>query len=246
MLAFVVPLQSPAVSRDWDLVSRLCVRTLGSVLQQRDASFLALLVCNEPPRNLQRHPALKVIHFDGPPPATQAGRMMDKWLKVRRGLLELVGIDPLYVMVVDADDCVHRDLARWTTPSLAPHGWILETGYVRNHGSRWLLKRRAFDAICGTSSIVRCQPHDLPRDMSDDSSIVLRSGHTGIRRACAARGTPLRPLPFVGAVYNTATGENDSGVDVRTMLSRRTKLRTLLHRRPLWPCMRSAFNLHEL
>lgn len=248
MLSFVIPLQAPQASRRWDLVSRLCVRTLGSVCQQRGGSWRALLVCNEPPARLPAHPGIRVLTVDLPPPATAEQRMQDKWAKVKRGLVELRWHGSQYVMIVDADDCVHRDLAAHCDERRAPHGWIVDVGYLHDRGSRWLLRRRGFDAVCGTSSIVRCDEDDLPRSVDDDprGSIVLRAGHTVIRAACAARGTPLEPLPFGAVVYNLATGENDSGTELKALLGRRARLRSLLDHRLLTPWRRRAFNLWDV
>lgn len=49
MLIFVLPLQSPQASRGWQLVSRLCERTLRSICQQTLDHFRVILVCNERP-----------------------------------------------------------------------------------------------------------------------------------------------------------------------------------------------------
>ena len=251
MLLFVVPLQSRSASNDWDMVSRLCIRTLRSICRQCEGDFRVVLVCNEPPEGLPAHPALEVISegFVAPAPGpTTAERMADKWLKVKRGLIAVRECAPAYVMVVDADDCVHRDLSRWASPDLSPNGWLLDTGFIWNRGSRWLLKQRDFDRYCGTSSILYCRETDLPQSMDEDREKfpILRFGHSTIARAFAERGTPLLPLPFPGAVYNTATGENDSRVDLRTWSSRRLKVERLLRYRPLTSRYREAFGLYDL
>jgi hypothetical protein len=174
--------------------------------------------------------------------------MADKWLKVKRGLIEVRRLAPAYVMVVDADDCVHRDLSRWATPNRSPHGWVLNTGYIWNRDSRWLLIQQRFDEYCGTSSIVRCEKADLPRSMDEPNEQfpILRFGHTVIVQGCASLGTPLRRLPFPGAVYNVATGENDSSVNLRSWSSRRLVLQRLFRYRPLTPWHRARFGLYEV
>jgi len=249
MLVFVIPLQSRAASRDWSKVSRLCVRTLQSVCAQRDSQFRAILVCNEPPDGLPLLPELQVVSEKfSMPDATTAERMADKWLKVKRGLIEVRRLAPAYVMIVDADDCVHRDLALWIRSQQSGHGWVLHSGYIWNRGSRWLLKQDRFEESCGTSSIVWCEKADLPRSLDEPNERfpILRFGHTAIVPGCASLGKPLRQLPFRGAVYNVATGENDSGIDLRRWSSRRLKLQRFFRYRPLTRWHRATFGLYEV
>ena len=60
------------------------------------------------------------------------------------------------------------------------------------------------------------------------------------------RGTPLEPLPFPGAIYNLATGENYTTLSLRTWRSRRMKLEKLLHTRPLTRAIREEFGLYPV
>src|SRR6185436_11316247 len=112
MLIFIVPLQSPHASKDWPHVCRLWERTLRSICAQSCADFRVFLVCNQRPAIAFTHPAVTIIEEDFPlPEATSASRMLDKWLKVKRGLIAARGFAPAHVMITDADDCVHQYLA---------------------------------------------------------------------------------------------------------------------------------------
>ena len=75
---------------------------------------------------------------------------------------------------------------------------------------------------------------------------LLAHGHGVIGDFLRTRGTPLRPLPFIGAIYNAATGENDSRISLRGWGGKKMLLKKLLHSRPLTRSIRRAFGLYEL
>ncbi|MEP6670104.1 MAG: hypothetical protein ABJF10_13170 [Chthoniobacter sp.] len=248
-MIFIVPLQSPQVSRDWGHVSRLAVRGLSSICQQTKGDFRVFLICNEPPAGLKPHPALTVIAEDFPVPFERgAARMHDKWRKVKRGLIVARDFAPAHYMCVDADDCVHRDLAAFADARPHEMGWFMETGYMHDEGSRWLFRRAQFEATCGSSSIVRCELADLPSSMEDDDEQfpILRFGHSAIRAGMIELGRPLAELPFIGAIYNTGTGENDSEVAVRSWRGARMLLQKITKSRLLTTAVREQFGLYEL
>jgi hypothetical protein len=249
MLIFVIALQSPRASRDWGLVSRLWERTLRSICAQTGADFRVFLVCNERPQIGFAHPAVTVIERDFPLPGpSTAERMQDKWLKLKHGLVAARSLAPAHVLLMDADDCVHRGLAAFCAAHPGEMGWRFDIGYVRDEGSRWLFLRRNFDTYCGTSAIVRVEPSELPAAVEEviDPYFILTHGHGTIGEYLRERGTPLRKLPFIGAIYNTATGENDSGFSLRGWRSRKVLLRKLLNSRPLTRTIREEFGLYEL
>ncbi|HEV7403010.1 MAG TPA: hypothetical protein VGO11_08795 [Chthoniobacteraceae bacterium] len=249
MLIFVVALQSPLASRDWGLVSRLWERTLRSICAQTCGDFRVFLVCNERPAIGFAHPAVTVVEGDFPLPGpSTAERMQDKWLKLKHGLVAARSLAPAHVFIMDADDCVHRGLAALCAAHPGEIGWRFYTGYVRDEGSRWLFLRRDFDTYCGTSAIVRAEPADLPGSVEEPIApyFLLTHGHGAIGEYLRERGTPLRKLPFIGAIYNTATGENDSGFSLRGWRSRKVLLRKLLNSRPLTWKIRREFGLYEL
>src|ERR1700712_941174 len=146
MLIFVVALQSRRASRNWGLVCRLWERTLRSICAQTGGEFRVCLVCNERPETGFTHPAVTIIDRDFPLPGpTTAERMQDKWLKLKHGLVAARSLAPAHVLIMDADDCVHRGLAALCAAHPREIGWRFDTGYVRDEGSRWLFLRRNFD-----------------------------------------------------------------------------------------------------
>lgn len=249
MLVFIVPLRSPKTARNWQQVSRMAIRTLRSACAQDCDDFRVVLVCNEKPAGMFDHPRLLVIEEDFPLPGPEAeDKMRDKWSKVQRGLIEVRGEAPAHFMCVDADDCVHRGLARHCRRHPESAGFYFETGYLHDAGSRWLFRWPDFNIYCGTSSIVWCGAEDLPATMDDPESCcpMLEYGHVGIVRGMEQRGRPLHPLPFVGAIYNTDTGENHTDISVTRWKSRRVQLARLLRGRLVTRQKRADFGLYVL
>jgi len=248
MLVFLIPLQSKRASKDWTRVSALVRRTLRSVLAQTHPAFRVYLICTDLPELCPSHPAMTIVPRDFPEPEL-GSRMLDKWTKVRIGLASIRSLAPCHVMVTDADDCVSNRLAAHVSSNPHSFGWCFDEGWLHDERSRLIYRRRhGFDDICGTSSIVRMDESDLPGSESDEKSdnIILRSGHTTIRRNMVERGTPLEILPFAGAVYNLATGENWSPFSLRRWKSKKVLVEKLIGYRLLTPRIRSEFGLVDL
>ena len=250
MLTFIVPLQAPAASKDWELVSALACRSLNSLLKQTNSAFRVLLVCNSPPLGLPDDPKLEVIERDFPLPGpVPESRMANKWLKVRVGLVVARKLAPCHVMVVDADDCVSCRLADYVSEQADAHGWYFGKGYMHDEGASLIYFRPSgFDGVCGTSSIVRVELGDLPTEEQGgrDDNPILRGGHTQIRSEMDALGRPLAELPFTGAVYNLATGENHTGFSLSGWRSKKVLLQKLLRYRFLTTRIRREYGLFEI
>lgn len=249
MLVFVVPLQSPESAKDWPHLSRVVVRALRSLCSQTCADFRVILVCNQRPIGYFKHPNLTLIEEPFPfPGADRTKRMIDKFRKLQRALIEARTYMPGYIMFCDADDCVSRRLAAWCREHPEENGWYFSTGYVYDEGTRFAFRRHNFHLLCGTSAIVRCQPQDLPDTMDIDhgENFLLSHGHPILADSLAEKGTPLQKLPFPGTVYITGTGENDSGHCYARIPSRRLQLTKWFRASYLTPWFRREFGLYPL
>jgi hypothetical protein len=248
MLNFLIPLQSPAASRDWRLVSRLAERTLRSICRQTSGAFRVVLVCNRRPDTDFTHPALTIIEEDFPIPTSSEERMVDKSRKINRGAAFARPWAPSHLMFADADDCVSNRLAGFVNDHPLAQGWYFQNGYLHDPGSPFIYRRKRFHLFCGTSHIIRCQPDDLPEKPGepDDDYWPLSHGHPQMAEFLARRGTPLAPLPFQGALYNIATGENYSGNAMSGWHGKREAVRKLLNCRLLTSAIREEFGFYEL
>lgn len=247
MLYFIVPLRSRAASHDWECVSRLCRRTLASLCQQTSRQFYIYLVCNDAPTGLAPHPALEVIQGSFPlPGSNKEAQMADKTSKLRRGLMSVREKGGGFVMSVDADDLVHKDLAALAAAHPEANGWMMRRGYSYSEGSRWLERHNDFHLRCGTSHIIRLAPEELPDDLAGpaENCFVLKRGHHLLAAYLAEIGRPLDVVPFPGAIYVKMTGENWTGPNPKGGL--RATVSKALRTRPVTSAIRENFNLKPL
>jgi hypothetical protein len=244
MLVFVVPLKSAAVSNSWERVTRLVERTVRSACAQTCPEFRVIVVCHEVPeiRVDDRRLEFLRVGFPPPEPSTENQRK-DKSRKVLAGLWRSLIHHPSHVMMLDADDCVSNRLSGHVAGHTDANGWYIAKGYFYHEGMESVhVERRRFHQWCGSSHILKPELLELPPPSSSDN---WRLKHGRLAPQMRKRGTPLKPLPFPGAVYLISHGENFN--DYRSVLwpSNPAKrwLRRMLYCRPLTPAMRAEFGL---
>lgn len=220
MLVFVVPIKSEQVSTNWNVFSVLVDRTLRSICNQTSDNFRVIAVCHEIPGVEFRHPNLEFLQVNFDPPTDEmiskttpedydpkhyrnAAKEADKARKITAGMKAAQEYTPDYIMVVDADDCIHNGLVAFTeqAPDRAP-GWFFKRGYIYNEGSQLIfLNKNTFNELCGTCLIVRS---DLAGQLvsGDDLPVFSHELQT------LPGGESLEPLPFPGAIYSIGNTEN--------------------------------------
>ena len=250
MLIFIVTLQSREVCKDWERVSRICVRTLRSLCQQTVENYRVYLVCNQAPAGIFSRSNLQVLEVDVPVPNINVREecLHDKFRKLAYGLAEARTHAPAYIMPVDMDDLVRRDLAAYVAKHSLCHGWVMHKGFIYDEGAPFAyLTKNKLNALCGTSYIVYSEKEDLPEtgDAPLEDYLLLANGHTVIEETCSNMRKPLHHLSFPGVVYMRSTGANISGFAMKNWRSRKMLLSKLLnyrwvsksfrHRYGLWP-----------
>ena len=220
MLLFVVTVKSRQAASDWDSFSALVNRCLTSLTRQTSPDYAVVVVCDELPEPTFRHPKVHDVHVPGPglsSPTWGEGEA-DRAKRLLAGAAFGAQFSPDFVMNVDCDDLVHRDVAAFVNRHPQSAGWYLDQGYAWRHGSRWALRLRfGFNNVCGTCMIVR--PELLDAAFSDEPLAYERTPVPGgarwfDHRLTVVGGHALRPLPLPGAVYFVATGENLRADDV--------------------------------
>lgn len=215
MLAFIIPIKSSKISHNWALTSQLFERCLRAICSQTSTKFRVVVVCNERPQTQFSHANVSFVEVDYPPPIADpteeatsgyelsrsndiARKNADKARKIQAGLDYAQRFQPTHSMVVDADDCVSNRLAEFVEKNPQGAGWYLKKGFLYTEGSRFLyLNRQNFNVVCGSSVIIAFRDRDR-----------LFSGADFYQHAFYVPPTGLVPLPFVGAVYSMANGDN--------------------------------------
>ena len=231
VLAFITSLRHPHNSDDYGRVERLLADSLASVLRQDCPDFTVWVVGNRRPARLPAR--VEWVQVDFRPPSEVAGPLtgveavlLDKGTKLAIGLVASQAARPDHVMFFDADDLVSRRLATLSSRSPNADGWRITRGW------RWASDRRSiraqpeFHRHCGTGHIIHRRHYPVPAAVTASSSqeqvaSVLGErlsrhfgSHLHISDDLAADGHPLTEVPFPGALYRVATGENHSGISM--------------------------------
>ena len=224
VLAFVAAVMHPEFSADYARVEDLLERTLRSVCAQRDRAFRVVVVGNRAPRfAMPAQTEFVEVDFPLPHPRSRGWSLetgLDKGTKVAVGILAAMRHAPDHIMVFDADDFVSDRLAGFTNQDPGANGWYVTDGYAYSDAHRIIRRISGFHDACGTSIIVNSRLYDIPDLPITATQAELEEGfgsftvrellgnHRETVGHFAAAGTPLRPLPFPGAVYTLATGQN--------------------------------------
>lgn len=213
VLTFVIPLRHPANSSDWAALKGRLAQTVRSISAQDDVRWRAIIVANAgsdlPP--LPGNFEVKEVDFP-PNPMFDRGTndletfrdtfRIDKGRRVLAGILEADRGG--HVMVVDDDDFVSCRLTSFVASHRTENGWYVQNGYLWGDGGNLIYEYADFSKFCGTSHIVKATLFPMPASVAaaDPESIrKIFGSHVFIREYLADQGTPLRPLPFRGAVY---------------------------------------------
>jgi hypothetical protein len=228
MLAFITPLRNPRNSADYGRVESLLQDTLASLTAQSCDDYVMIIVGNRRPAFALPERAV-FVEVDFPPPADLRGpqtgpgpAIWDKGTKNAVGLIAARAFGPEYVMLVDADDFVHRDVAAFAHARPGYAGWVVNRGWVYSRARNAYALRRKFFRICGTSFIVPFEGYEVPQDLTVSATQQEIADAFGERLEnilehgyafdwWREHGRHLQPLPFLGAVYQVDTGENHSG-----------------------------------
>lgn len=207
MIVFIIPVKSKQVSHSWQCLSQLFERCIKSVCRQTSAEFKVVVACHEKPETNFSHPNLHYIQVDFAPPSLSSlnyGQVKgsgdtDKAKKILAALTYSKQFNPNHVMVVDADDCINKDIAKFVNQNVYSCGWYLKQGYLYEEGKKFIyLNTKNFYQSCGSSIIIKYELYPLLfiGNYYNHHNFLLKDNVT------------LQKLPFVGAVYIIKHGEN--------------------------------------
>lgn len=212
MLVFIVPVKSSQLSRiSWEISSQILERCIKSICNQTSSDFRVLIVHHEKPIIKLESPNIDYIQVDFPIPtwAEPSSPYRDKGRKLWIGLNYARKLDASYVMCVDSDDCLNRNLAQFANQNSNQNGWYIANGYEYPDGSKKVYHRKnKFHLKCGTSHIIRWDLLLPFTNLTFDQVTDKFLWHQDLVGYFAEQGTSLKALPFDGAVYISDTGEN--------------------------------------
>lgn len=218
-LNFIIPVRHHKTVADWDGVLNRMRHTVASLCAQSSANWSGTLIANYDCPLPPLPPAIRVVRVDYPPAvlpdertdpeAFYAAVRRDKGRRIAAAFK--AGLQADYVMVLDYDDFVHKDLVATVEAGRGGAGWYLDGGYLFD-GRRVLYRYAAgFNHICGSSHIVRTDLFDLLRAYAPDDHVTRHLGsHRYVQADLAGLGHPLSRLGFYGAVYRVGYAGNTS------------------------------------
>jgi len=245
LFVFVVPLIGKESCSDWSVVSRLCRQSIRSMLAGLSEGRV-ILACNEPPESLSSDPRL-IVHtmpYVSRPNAF-FDKTVDKYLKLKAGLIVARQFTPTWLMRADADDLISNKLVPFVERQDPRTAWYSAVGWAHIDQSRWVTKFRDFHLLCGTSCVTHVTKDDLPDTMMrpDSEFYLLTQGHNIIVEYLRNSAITTRPVPFPTTIYVTDSGENISGPWLTKLKSRRMRVKTALNTRYLSRSIGSEFGL---
>lgn len=212
---FAIALTPRETAQDWGRVEALLDRTLASLRAQTDPDWRALIAVHDRPRLAVADARIGFVDVDWPvsPPGPHnddSGRkkhLLSDMLRDRGGG---------YLMVLDADDWVDRDLVAAARDSIGPKdvGGLIHAGLAVDLATLYAaplphaaLEGLPFHRFCGSCGVVLIRP-EAETSIGRDPFAILRSHHRWVEVA-EEHGVSLAHLPVSGA-YLINTGENHS------------------------------------
>ncbi|UKO97710.1 glycosyltransferase family 2 protein [Nostoc sp. UHCC 0870] len=258
MLVFIIPLKSKHICQSWERVCQLFERTLRSTCNQTTDEFRVIVVCNEKPNIEFTHKNIIYVERDFALPSLDwRSKNIDRTRKLITGLIYARNLNPSHIMCVDADDCISKHLADFVNRYPQANGWLIKKGYSYTEGDNIIrLMRKGFEQYCGTSNIVRYDLYDVPEIIDEITEakyveyIFNYYRHREIIQTLAKKGTPLEPLPFMGAVYTKNGQNNYLGIEDNkkkiNLKSRFFRIKALFDYRWITKLIRDEFQLYDV
>lgn len=222
LLTFIIPVRHHDNASDWPALKAKLEQTMRSIASQDHGDWRGIVVANEGSDLPPLPPSFSAVRVHFPPndmhelgqggvDAFHDAFRMDKGRRVLSGML--AARETRFFMIVDDDDFVSSRIAGFVHRNQDAPGWVIDRGYIWDDGGRLLFATDEFNAMCGTSLIVRADQYGLPASLEDASVEWIKTmlgSHRQIGRILKERKTPLVSLPFRGAIYRVGHATSHS------------------------------------
>jgi hypothetical protein len=213
VIAFIIPVLHPENSKDWNMQIEYLMQTVRSISSQTSSNWRGVIIVNAGVV-LPDLPTKFVVEYVNFAPNPKMERnlnslqdfhdaiRLDKGKRVLSGVLRASDAD--FIMVVDDDDFIHKDVTSFVEKNHYCDGWYISKGFVWSVGSKFLYKYSDFNNICGSSLIVRTSLYSLPESLDVASEKYIKDffgSHRFIVEYAESVRKELKPLPFFGAIY---------------------------------------------
>jgi hypothetical protein len=226
LFLFAIPLIAKKNSANWPPTIELLNETLASILNQTDKNYHVLIAANDDIRPLiPSDPRIEVKFFEGNKVGN--GSISDpdhKWRGSDLGTKKLdmskwgLASGARYIMYLDADDLVRRDLVQIIREKNPQVACILLSGFIENHATGNVLcmptqhildakgQPLVFDLLCGSSIVLT-----YPRRAKDMTFLkVYDQGHHMVRINIRELNKEAVELSEPMVIYRINTGINTS------------------------------------
>lgn len=248
MLYFGIPLISKGASVNWGHTVDLLQNTLSSIAQQTDKRVHTFIACHDTPPIHQRFQNMVTfLPIETPIPVTMNEMRADKGRKKQEIGAHLRTLGGGYLMFLDSDDLIDKDLAAYVLNTKNPFGYIIKSGYEYYSSTNSLLLQKGnFDQLCGSCAIFNLHPQDLPKNAEDKDCFYSKlQSHREFENVCRQHNRPLSSITFPAAIYLRT---KDISLSTRFFKTTGFKLwkkriKNVWLRKKLTPQIRSNFHL---
>lgn len=236
MVVFVIPFISQQRSQNWEHQCFMLERTLMSLENQLDGNWIACVSCHEVPKltnSISNRVRFYQVSFEPGASISKeypANSQRDRNWKVCHALTEVKKYQPDYVMELDSDDWVRRDLVKWVHEIQPQTGVYFDKGYEVHWKWKRSYSRQDMTHICGSTFLLKSPDFQyLPDNTSFDEldkCLWLFENHKTIKAYFHKKNVELIDCPYPMIAYILYHGENDS--QAKRRVSWKSSIRTFL------------------
>ena len=242
MITFIICVKHPDNCHSYNNTWKLLENTLDSVCNQTDKDYNVIVVSN---KTLRRRKGIKFIELNWNAPTLGDWQMSDDSedrpnskqmdnIRIDRGTKYIIGLrearqltnNDQFVMFVDADDFIHKDIALFANNNLHADMIRVYDGIKLGINNTYKFRNR-FNYICGTCNIIKinaiADPINFKVIQNDTQEEVLKSVDdyylkmiVGSHKYMYRHFVEYRKLvgvdiPFPAVIYNCSHNEQHSG-----------------------------------